>query len=173
MTIVTLSSGHSRHVRGASEFLDEVVEARKVVDEVGKLYRGEKIYTFHDNTSNTQDENLETVISWHNSITCDLATSIHFNAYEITDQPRGTECLYLTQKDIAGAMSAAIADAGGFIDRGAKYRDDLAFLNQTEMPAILIEVCFVDSSKDTSLYEIYFHAICRAIATVIAGASPA
>ena len=38
----------------------------------------------------------------------------------------------------------------GFINRGAKKRTDLFFLNNTEMPAILMEVCFVDSEADTS-----------------------
>ena len=70
---------------------------------------------------------------------------MHFNAYVETDKPMGTEVLFVTQPTLAGEMSAAIANAGDFIDRGAKKRTDLFFLNSTEMPAILIETCFVDS----------------------------
>jgi N-acetylmuramoyl-L-alanine amidase len=171
---IVISSGHGKYVSGASGFLDEVAEARRVVDRVAKLLRSANIecVTFHDDTSQTQSENLDAIVDFHNSQKRDLDVSTHFNCYETTDQPRGTECLYVTQQDIASAVSAAVAEAGSLIDRGAKYRDDLAFLNKTEMPAILIEVCFVDSSQDASLYEIHFHAICEAIAKAIAGISP-
>jgi hypothetical protein len=66
-------------------------------------------------------------------------------------------------------MSASIADAGNLIDRGGKKRTDLAFLNGTDMPAILIETCFVDSTADAGLYENNFNDICEAIATRLGG----
>ena len=81
----------------------------------------------------------------------------------------GTEVLYVTQPALAGEMSAAIADAGDFIDRGAKKRTDLAFLNGTSMPAVLVETCFVDSTADAALYEQHFDVICEAIAQVLGG----
>ena len=65
-------------------------------------------------------------------------------------------------------MSNAIALEGHFINRGPKYRDNLYFLNNTDEPAILIEVCFVDSLEDSSLYREHFNQICLAIATCIA-----
>src|SRR4029077_3769158 len=99
----------------------------------------------------TQNENLNRLTDWHNSQTRDLDISGHFNAYEQVSKPMGTEVLYVTQKKLAAKMSAAIADCG-FIDRGAKYRDDLFILNNTEAPCILLEVCFVDSEADASLY---------------------
>jgi hypothetical protein len=64
-------------------------------------------------------------------------------------------------------MSADIAIAGNFIDRGPKQRTDLYFLNHTNEPAILIEVCFVDSRADSDLYQMNFDQICRTIAAVI------
>ena len=60
-----------------------------------------------------------------------------------------------------------MADAGEFINRGAKKRTDLYFLNQTQMPAILLEICFVDSEKDAALYNEHFEEICDAIMVVI------
>ena len=56
----------------------------------------------------------------------------------------GTECLFLSQAELAAQVAASIASVG-FKNRGAKKRTDLYFLNKTDMPAILIEVCFVDS----------------------------
>jgi N-acetylmuramoyl-L-alanine amidase len=169
MPVITMSSGHGNLIRGASGVLDEVDEARKVVDRVGDLLRsrGTKIHTFHDNTSTTQSQNLNTIVAWHNSLSCDIAVSCHFNAYEATTKPMGTEVLFITQEALAERMSAAIAEAGHFKDRGEKYRSDLAFLNGTEAPAILIETCFVDSQADADLYHEHFDDICQAIAGIL------
>ena len=145
---IVISSGHSKYVRGASDELDEVTEARRVAERVAdKLEaRGIDVTVFHDNTSHTQSENLNCIVTYHNSCERDLDVSVHFNAYVETDKPMGTEVLYVTQGALAGEMSRAIAKAGDFIDRGAKKRTDLVFLNGTEMPSILIETCFVDST---------------------------
>jgi hypothetical protein len=72
--------------------------------------------------------------------------------------------LYVTQNKLAAAVSEAIATAGSFIDRGPKKRTDLHFLNVCDMPAILLEVCFVDSTVDADLYRDNFDEICAAIA---------
>jgi N-acetylmuramoyl-L-alanine amidase len=166
MTSIVISSGHSKHVRGASSYLDEVNEARKVVREVATRLRERDVtvHTFHDDTSAKQRENLGAIIKYHNSQKRSLDVSVHFNAHHITSGPMGTEVLYLSQKELATKVSKAIADAGGFLNRGAKERTNLAFLNSTKEPAILIEVCFVDSAVDAQLYEDHFSAICEAIA---------
>jgi N-acetylmuramoyl-L-alanine amidase len=170
---IVISSGHGKYIRGASGYLDEVNEARRVVERVAEFLRSASVdvTTFHDNTSTTQSQNLDTIVNFHNSKTRDLDVSVHFNAYNTTSKPMGTECLYVTQEGLAGQMATAIADAGDLIDRGPKYRSDLKFLNSTEMPAILIEICFVDSSADAELYQYNFETICRAIAGVLSGQS--
>ena len=96
-------------------------------------------------------------------------SAIHFNAYEDTTKPMGTECLYVTKEDLAAEVAASISHASGFINRGPKKRTDLFFLNNTEEPAILIEVCFVDSTADAELYDRSFLAICGAIVQAITG----
>jgi N-acetylmuramoyl-L-alanine amidase len=81
----------------------------------------------------------------------------------------------VTQNKLAADVAQNIADAGDLINRGAKKRTDLAFLNGTEEPAILIEVCFVDSRSDADNYRANFDEICVAIANAIseeAGAEP-
>jgi N-acetylmuramoyl-L-alanine amidase len=167
---VAISSGHSLHVRGACGILDEVDEARRVVNRVAEELhnRGDDVTIFHDNTSRSQNENLSAIVNFHNAQERDLDCSIHFNAFEQTEKPMGTEVLYVTQEALAAEMSAAIASCG-FINRGAKRRTDLFFLNNTEMPAILIEVCFVDSAADAGLYERKFDEICKAIADELGG----
>ena len=166
---VVVSSGHGSLVRGASGYLDEVDEARRIVDLVAEKLRGRDVIveTFHDDTSTSQNQNLETIVKFHNSKSRQLDISVHLNAYVTTSSPMGTECLYKSQSTLSAQMSAAMAEAGRFINRGPKKRTDLYFLNQTAMPAILLEICFVDSLADAELYDEHFEEICDAITMVI------
>src|SRR5262245_38961053 len=168
---IAISSGHGKYVAGAIDILDEHKEAVRVVNKVSEFLTaaGTENKTFEDTTSKTQDQNLKTIVNWHNNQTRDLDISVHFNCYEHTSKPMGTECLYYSQDDLSDDVAAAIAGAGGFIDRGPKRRTDLYFLNNTDEPAILIEVCFVDSVTDTTLYEENFDEICKAIAESVTG----
>jgi N-acetylmuramoyl-L-alanine amidase len=167
---VVISSGHGKYVRGASGYLDEVDEARRVVDLTAEMLRSRnvKVKTFHDNTSYDVSTNLNTIVNYHNAQTRQLDISVHFNAYETTQKPMGVECLYVTQESLARQISAQIAMCG-FLDRGPKFRSDLKFLNSTEMPAVLIETCFVDSRADADQYDRQFEIVCDAIADVIGG----
>jgi N-acetylmuramoyl-L-alanine amidase len=168
---VVISSGHGALVRGASDVLDEVDESRKVVDQVAHNLKanGIDVTTFHDDTSTSQNQNLETIVDFHNSHQRDLDCSVHFNAYQHTTKPMGTEVLYVTQDALAEEVCDGIVEAGNFTDRGPKYRSDLYFLNNTEEPSILIETCFVDSEADAELYRTHFDDICLGIAEMIAG----
>ena len=165
-----LSSGHGLYVRGAKGpepwGLDEVQEARKIVPEVARRLReyGHTVIEFNDDTSTSQEENLKTIVDFHNSQTRNLDCSIHLNCYVTTNGGRGVEVLYVTQEALAAKVSSAIAEAGGLINRGAHYRSDLYFLNGTTEPALLLEVCFVDAKADVEAYHENFEAICQAIA---------
>src|SRR6188768_1155291 len=145
-----ISSGHGRYIRGASGYLDEVDEARLVVERVAEMLHGAgvTVKTFHDNTSHDQSTNLNTIVNWHNKQSRTLDVSIHFNAYQTTSKPMGTECLYKTQEALASTVAKKVAAATGLPNRGAKYRSDLKFLNSTNKPAVLVEVVFVDSKAD-------------------------
>jgi N-acetylmuramoyl-L-alanine amidase len=168
-----ISSGHGLHIRGASGYLDEVDEARKVVEQVATVLRGEgsTVTTFHDDVSTTQSQNLDRIVDYHNAQPPhDWDVSVHFNAYQTTPNPMGTEVLYVsgTGEGMARAIVNKIASVG-FINRGPKKRTDLAFLNGTNEPAVLIETCFVDSKADHDLYKREFMATCHAIAEGLAG----
>lgn len=167
---IVISSGHSLHCRGAAGVLDEVNEARRIVDHLADELsaRGVTVVTFHDDTSHDQSTNLSTIVAAHNRQTRDLDISVHLNAYVETAKAMGCEVLYVTQEELAGDLSAAIASCG-FIDRGAKYRDDLYVLNNTEMPAVLLEICFCDSQADADIYGEQFEAIVTALADTLGG----
>ena len=168
---IVISSGHGKHVAGASGLIDEVTESRRLVDAVADDLgrRGVDVVTYHDDVSTTQQSNLERIVDFHNSKDRDLDVSIHFNAYVECEKPMGTECLYYSDPTLASQVSAAISWCG-LLNRGPKKRTDLYFLSQTSAPAILVETCFVDSSADVSIYEQRFEAIVDSIAGVLAGA---
>jgi N-acetylmuramoyl-L-alanine amidase len=75
--------------------------------------------------------------------------------------------LYVSQMDLATRVVNVMAKAGDLVNRHAKFRDDLYFLNNTEEPAILLEVCFVDCETDCDLYRDNFADICEAIARAL------
>lgn len=168
---IVVSSGHGLFVRGAQGIIDEVDQARIVTEKLADALdeRGVTVTTFHDDSSHSQKENLWCITDFHNSISDrDLDISVHFNAFEQRDQPVGTEVWFVTQSDLAKRLSAAMATVG-FIDRGAKFSDGLHFLNQTTMPSVLLEICFVDSSADCSIYADNLDAIVDALADELAG----
>ena len=167
---VNISSGHSINCQGAADIINEVTEARKVVDRVYEIIKasGKACYKYHD-TSSSSSQNLVNIVNWHNGFKDGVDVSIHFNAYTHTNKAMGTEVCYYSNSYLATVVSKEIATAGGFIDRGAKQRTGLYFLKHTNKPAILIEVCFVDSITDVVLYEANFEKICQAIAKSLIG----
>jgi hypothetical protein len=133
---------------------------------------GVEAQKFHDNTSYDQSTNLETITRWHNNTAFggghhNYDVSVHFNAYD--GSAHGTEVLYVTQETLADTVCDAIVAAGGFTNRGAKYRSDLYVLNNTREPAILLETCFCDNTGDSNLYNDNFEDICMAIAESVTG----
>ena len=175
---IVISSGHGLKVRGASGpepwGLDEVDEARRVVDEVARCLRdlGAEVTVYHDDVSDDQQENLSRIVDFHNAQgPHDYDISVHFNAYEVTSEPRGCEVLFVSDAamNLATDISATIAYVSGLKDRGAKREEDLFFLNETAQTSALIETCFVDSEMDVALYKENFGVICESIAEVLAG----
>jgi len=171
---IAISSGHGKYVRGAvgpqGWGLDEVNEARRVVPKVAEFLRanGNTVHTFNDDSSTTQQQNLNTIVNWHNKQDRELDISVHFNAYVPTELGRGDETLYVTQQALASKITNAICSVSGLINRGAKKRSDLYFLNGTNKPAVLLEICFVDAAADVEAYTQHFDGICEAIANTVA-----
>lgn len=165
------SSGHALKVRGANGYIDEVDEARRVVNEVDNIlkteYNGDG-YVFHDDTSTSQSQNLRTITNYHNSKERRLDLSVHFNA-SASSAASGVEVLHFGgHTRIAAKLSKGISVALGLADRGQKVRKDLYVLKNTNRPALLLEVCFVSSKKDADAYKRNFDKLCHAIADFVA-----
>ena len=88
-------------------------------------------------------------------------------------QERGIDVLYTRTTDIyespyQKALEANAAGAGlealGFINLGVKERPGLVVLRRTQMPAVLVEVGFINSDTDNRLFDDNFDDIALAIA---------
>lgn len=167
---ITISSGHGLKIRGASsKWLDEVDEARKVVECVAKHLRelGVTVNVFHDNTSTNQATNLKTIYTYHNSTKRDIDISVHFNAFNGT--ANGTEVLTYNSNTFGAKLSQVISDALGTSNRGNKVRKDLSVVNNTNKPCFLLEICFLDNAGDVDKYNKNFDKMCRALAETLSG----
>ncbi|PDY51444.1 N-acetylmuramoyl-L-alanine amidase, partial [Bacillus cereus] len=110
------------------------------------------VYDDTDEVGSTQAQNLNNIIRNSNSHVVDLAIAFHLNASDGTGQ--GVEVLYYDQNELASKISAQLAKDIGWRDRGAKQRKDLAVLNGTKAPAILIELGFIDNDSDMAKWDV-------------------
>jgi len=155
MARYSLHGGHNSIVQGANfGNRKEHVLDRQVKDAVAAKLRalGHTVYDDTDEVGTTQSQNLNNIIRNSNSHAVDLVISFHLNASDENGQ--GVEVLYYDQKDLAAKISAQLAKDIGWRDRGAKQRTDLAVLNGTKAPAILIELGFIDNESDMAKWNV-------------------
>lgn len=89
--------------------------------------------------------NINNVATWKNT-----NISNHMNAFN--KKATGVEVWYYlgdkAGKALAEKLSAAIANALGLVNRGAKATTDLYVVSQTVGTTVLIEWCFIDNASD-------------------------
>lgn len=108
----------------------------------------------------------ENVVQTANNWPADLFISLHCNAFN--GSARGTEtCVYsLNGKSakLAQCIQKQIVDSIGTVDRGLKERPGLVVLKHTAMPAVLVEIAFIDNTEDADVLMTCKDDIARAIA---------
>lgn len=156
---IAIRGGHNFKAVGASGIIDETTEDRKVKDAVIKYLKasGENVL---DVTPGECDENTDLAygVNSANNFGAELFASVHFNkAYDSYDGAIGTEVwIYSTggkSETIANRVVNKIATETGLINRGVKTSTTLYELRKTSMPAMIIEVCFVEATEDVSIYK--------------------
>lgn len=153
---IAVRGGHVPKISGCSKFIDELTEDRKVKDSViiylNQLGCDVLDVTPPDNTK-TLHNDLSYGVDKANKWCADLFVSIHFNkAYDIYNGDLGSEVCVHSPFDIAQRVIKGLASLG-FKNRGQKVRGNLYELNHTNMKAMIIEVCFVESTGDVVLYK--------------------
>lgn len=162
---IAIRGGHCPKVPGASGILNEVTEDRKVKDAVIKYLKqlGHEVYdvTPPDSMA-TSSGDLAHGVNEANRLKVDIFASIHFNAFNGT--ANGTEVCVYSPHDYAQRVVDNITKLG-FKYRGQKTRTNLYELKNTSMKAMIVEVCFVDSTIDAEIYKRVGHdAVGKAIA---------
>lgn len=105
-----------------------------------------------------------------NNAGVDFFVSIHRNSFPTDNDVSGVESLVYDLSGIKYQMALDINDqleTIGFVNLGVKARPNLVVLRRTRMPAVLVEVGFINSDVDNQLFDDNFNDIAQAIAAGI------
>lgn len=102
-----------------------------------------------------------------NEADVDFFVSIHRNSFPQDNAVSGVESLVFNKSGIKYEMAQNInaqLETVGFVNLGVKERPNLVVLKRTKMPAVLVEVGFINSDTDNQLFDQNFQDIAQAIA---------
>ncbi|MBE6008774.1 MAG: N-acetylmuramoyl-L-alanine amidase [Lachnospiraceae bacterium] len=151
MNRVCVDAGHGGKDSGAvNGTIYEKDIALDIALRFGGLLKGrgyEVMFTRRDDTFVSLDDR----VSIANGSDADIFISIHTNS-ALNKEANGTETLAFDKDERLGVVlhKYMIKDLG-LKDRGVKQRKDLAVLNGTKMPAVLVETAFLSNESEKSL----------------------
>jgi N-acetylmuramoyl-L-alanine amidase len=102
-----------------------------------------------------------------NNSDADLFLSIHRNAVPVPNTATGIETLVYDDNGLKARLARNINEQLrllGFTNRGVIERPNLVVLRRTRIPAVLVEVGFIDNEDDNEFFDENFQAIADAIA---------
>ncbi len=151
---IGINCGHTASGPGAGavDFLSESRETRAVGYALMAKLRalGHTVIDCTNELAASTLGNLSQIVKLTNTQALDAFYSIHFNA----GGGRGSEVYTQGGRDSlhAGRILEKLKNLG-FANRGIKDGANLYVIRNTNAPAALIEVCFVDSQLDADLYQ--------------------
>lgn len=156
--IIGVDMGHSLSGAGtgASKYVSEVVENRKIGKELIRMLRekGHTVINCTVDKASTSDNQLDQIVANANKQYLDVFISIHLNA----GGGKGTET-YVVSKNgnaykYALSVNQEVYESCFFVDRGIKTAR-FKVITKTVAPALLLEVCFVDTKSDCDKLNCY------------------
>lgn len=167
MPTIIIDPGHGGEEPGA------VFEGRKEKDDtlrlalaVGDILEAAGVHVLYTRTTDrTQTPAQKAAIA--NRSDADFLISLHRNAMPVPGSGSGALNLVYESGSEAEEMAQAIQRnlvGVGFADLGVQERPGLIVLNQTRMPAVLVEAGFIDNPTDNRLFDQSFTTIAQAIA---------
>lgn len=167
MALVVLDAGHGGENPGA------VYNGRREKDdtlaltlEVGRILQENGVDVYFTRDTDVFETPLQKAQE-ANRTGADYFVSIHRNSSPIPNQYTGIETLVLNKNSEAARLAENInqqLEAIGFENQGVNERTNLAVLNRTQMPAVLVEAGFINTDADNALFDARFYDIARAIA---------
>lgn len=156
MAKIFLNPGHCLGVdNGAINtrlYVFEAAVARQIGEKVAKYLQeaGCEVELLQSNNLCGEDPSTPNITKAANDWGADIFISLHCNAFN--ELAQGTECLVFSKfsksERLAKAVQAQIISSLNTVDRGVKERSDLIVLNSTTMPAVLVEMAFIDNEED-------------------------
>lgn len=154
---ICLDPGHFRPPAdtGAVGYLNEEMVAREVTLELNEILQGKGHTTLitKPKDGSTVTRSLSARCQQSNDFNADIFISIHCNAFKTTSSPMGTEVFAINSigRSYASKVEKSIANLG-FKSRGVKDGSKLYVVKNTNCPALLVELFFIDSKSDVELY---------------------
>lgn len=172
---IALDAGHGGSDPGA------VYKGRQEKDDtldltlaVGDILKKNGIDVYYTRTTDEYETTFKKATDANNS-GADLFVSIHRNSSENPNQYSGVETLVYSdtglKAEVARNINNQLEDAG-FKNLGVDERKNLVVLKRTKMPAVLVEVGFINNDKDNYLFDEEFDSIAQAIADGILESIP-
>lgn len=176
MRKVIITAGHNGPGTGASSpLMDEGTETIRLRDLLTAELKERGMLV----TNDTNTETTAGMIGWIKRIFTpkDLLIEVHFNSSTST-QSTGTEIFiqaaptYL-EKSLADSISTVTANVLMIKNRGVKFprqsqHSTIGILDQTQVHAILWEVCFLNNPRDVAQYRGNAERLAREIAHAVA-----
>lgn len=165
--IIILDAGHGGSDPGASyQGRREKDDTLNLALAVGKALQDQDVKVLYTRVDDTYDTPFEKA-AMANQVNADYFISIHRNAMPTPGTGSGAESLVFENAGVPGMMAENINSAleeVGFANLGIIERPGLVILRRTNMPAILVEVGFIDNEADNHFFDRNFEDIAKAIA---------
>lgn len=133
---------------------------------IGSILENNSVDVYYTRTADVYESPYEKAQEG-NRVDADYFVSIHRNSSPYPNQYTGIESLVYNLYGEAARMAYNInaeLEQIGFVNQGVKERPNLVVLNSTQMPAVLVEVGFINNDEDNLLFDERFYDIARAIA---------
>lgn len=167
MPLVVIDAGHGGANPGATyNGRQEKDDVLALALAVGRILEDNGVDVYYTRTTDIYESPYQKAMEG-NAVGADYFVSIHRNSSPYPNQYTGVESLVYNRYGAAARMSANIneqLEQVGFVNQGVNERKNLVVLNSTEMPAVLVEVGFINTDADNELFDERFQDIAQAIA---------
>ncbi len=167
---IMLDSGHGGRDPGAVyNGRQEKDDTLRLALAIGEILQDRGVDVLYTRTEDVYESPFEKAME-ANTADADFFLSIHRNSYPTDNTVSGVESLIYDKSGIKFEMAENIneqLEAVGFVNLGVKERPNLVVLKRTRMPAVLVEVGFINSDTDNQLFDENFQDIVEAIAAGI------
>ncbi|RHR29817.1 N-acetylmuramoyl-L-alanine amidase [Clostridium sp. AF19-22AC] len=164
---IMLDAGHGGRDPGAVyNGRQEKDDTLRLVLAIGEILQNNGIDVQYTRTTDVYQSPYEKAMEANNA-GVDFFISIHRNSFPTDNVVSGVESLVYDKSGIKLEMAENIneqLESVGFVNLGVKARPNLVVLRRTRMPAVLVEVGFINSNTDNQLFDDNFNDIAQAIA---------